>query len=180
MTVDFRVPFGFSHFRNVLHSVFFHSNQAVNCWSLWRFHYLNQNVLLKKISLVCFAVATNFSDCTAEAPGLVSPRDTKRRKWKISMGLSINTANERNICLLTFFFTSNILISVSLRGQNLILNIYWFSTDKVCIHHFRVWNNLKVLILCIHENIIIKSWQMYICIKSDLHCEFTSSKGRFV
>lgn len=108
LTVDFRAPIGFSHFRNVLHSVFFHSNQAVYCWSLWRFHYLNQNVLLKKISLVCFAVATNFSDCTAEAPGLVSPRDTKTKKMKNFNGIEHQHSQWKKHLPFNFFFSQAI------------------------------------------------------------------------
>lgn len=175
LTVDFRVPFGFSHF-----SVFFHSNQAVYCWSLWRFHYLNQNVLLKKISLVCFAVATNFSDCTAEAPGLVSPRDTKGRKWTISMGLSIKTADERKHLPFNFSFTSNILISV----HYVVKTWFWIFIDSPLIKFVYTISEFGIIwkywFLYIYENIFLKAWQMYLCIKSDLHCEFTSSKGRFV
>lgn len=43
-----------------LHSVLFHSNKAIHCWSLSRFHDLNQ-IVRKKISLVCLAVPTSFS-----------------------------------------------------------------------------------------------------------------------
>lgn len=109
--------------------VFFHLYKAAYCWKLWKFHYLNENVFVRKISLVHFAVSTNFSDCTAA--GLVSQGDTTGRKWTLSMGLSCHL----------FKWKSPDLI------HNTFLNIIKMSRCRL-----DVLQNLKVSLICKIQN----------------------------